>query len=105
MRLTPRKSRRVPSGACAASRASDSASTSTRAGSSRSKCIGSSILPAATNLLPVLTPIAAAALAAESVLIGALYIHYSDRPPLTYSVAMAIMAAFTSCGRFALKPF
>jgi hypothetical protein len=63
------------------------------------------ILPGATNVLPVLTPIAAAAVAAESVLISAFYVYYGDFSPLIYSVAMAIMAAFISYGRFALKPF
>jgi len=63
------------------------------------------ILPGATNVLPALTPIAAAAVAAESVLISAFYIYYSDFSPMIYSVAMAIMAAFISYGRFALKPF
>jgi hypothetical protein len=62
------------------------------------------ILPGATNLLPVLTPIAAAAVAAQSVLISAFYIHYGDRSPLVYSVAMAIVAAFISYGRFVLDP-
>jgi len=55
--------------------------------------------------LPVLTPIAAAAVAAESVLISAFYVYYGDFSPMIYSVAMAIMAAFISYGRFALKPF
>ena len=62
------------------------------------------ILPGATNVLPVLTPIAAAAVAAESVLISAFYVYYGDSSPLIYSAAMAIMAAFISYGRFALKP-
>jgi len=63
------------------------------------------ILPGAANVLPGLTPIAAAAVAAESILISALYIRYGDRSPMMYSVAMAVMAAFISYGRFALKPF
>jgi len=63
------------------------------------------VLPGATNVLPVLTPIAAAAAAAESVLISAFYIYYRDYSPMIYSVAMAIMAAFICYGRFALKPF
>ena len=62
------------------------------------------ILPGAIHVFPVLTPIAAAAVAAESVLISAFYVYYGDRSPMTYSVAMAIMAAFISYGRFALKP-
>jgi hypothetical protein len=63
------------------------------------------ILPGATNVLPVVTPIAAVAVAVQSVLISAFYIHYRDFPPLPYSVAMAIMGAFISYGRFALSPF
>jgi hypothetical protein len=63
------------------------------------------IWPGATNVLPVLIPVAAAAVAAESVLISAFYIYYGDSSPMIYSVAMAIMAAFISYGRFALKPF
>lgn len=63
------------------------------------------ILPGALNMLPVLTPIAAAAVAAESVLISAFYIYYRDFPPMGYSVAMTLMAAFISYGRFALRPF
>lgn len=63
------------------------------------------ILPGALHVLPILTPIAAAAVAAESVLITAFYIYYGDRSPVSYSVAMAVMAAVISYGRFALKPF
>ena len=62
------------------------------------------ILPGAMNLLPGVTPTAAVAVAAESVLISALYVHYGDRAPLPYSVAMAIMGVFISYGRFALAP-
>jgi len=63
------------------------------------------ILPGAFKVLPVLTPISAAAVALHSLLISAFYIHYGDRAPLPYSVAMAIMAAFIAYGRFALEPF
>jgi hypothetical protein len=62
------------------------------------------ILPSATKVLPVLTPISAAVVAAESVLISALYIYYGDSAPLGFSVAMAIMGAFIAYGRFALEP-
>lgn len=58
------------------------------------------ILPGATNVLPVLTPVAAAAVAVESILISAFYIYYRDFSPMMYSVAMAIMAACISYGRF-----
>jgi hypothetical protein len=63
------------------------------------------ILPGAIHVLPVLTPIAAAAVAAENVLISAFYVHYGDRAPLPYSVAGAVLAAFIAYGRFALAPF
>jgi uncharacterized membrane protein YphA (DoxX/SURF4 family) len=63
------------------------------------------ILPGAFNVLPVLTPIAAAAVAAQSVLITAFYLRYGDSSPMYYSGAMAVIAAFVSYGRFALKPF
>jgi hypothetical protein len=63
------------------------------------------VLPAAVGVLPRLTPIAALAVAAQSLLITALYLHYGDSSPLPYSIAMAIIAAFIAYGRFVLKPF
>jgi hypothetical protein len=62
------------------------------------------ILPGATNLLPGLTPIAAAAVAVQSVLISGLYLRYRDRAPLPYSVVMVMMAAFICYGRLELEP-
>jgi hypothetical protein len=62
------------------------------------------ILPGATNILPGLTPIAAAGVAVQSILITSFYIYYGDRSPMAYSAAMAILAAFICYGRFALKP-
>jgi hypothetical protein len=62
------------------------------------------ILPGVTKRKPVLTPIAAAAVAIESVILSAIYVHYGDFRPLDFSVAMAILAAFISYARFALKP-
>lgn len=62
------------------------------------------ILPGAIHVLPGLTPFAAVAVGAESVLISALYVRYGDRAPLPYSVAMAIMAAFIAYGRLSLSP-
>ena len=60
------------------------------------------ILPGAINVLPGLTPIAAAAVAMESIVISALYITYRDFSPMAYSLVMGIMAAFISYGRFEL---
>jgi len=62
------------------------------------------VIPGATNVLPDLTPIAAVAVAAQSVLISAFYIYYRDFSPMMYSSAMAVVAAFVSYGRFALAP-
>ena len=56
-------------------------------------------------LFPALTPLAAAAVAVESVFLSVLYIYFGDFSPLFYSVAMAVIAAFIAYGRFALKPF
>ena len=62
------------------------------------------ILPGALHLLSILTPISAAAMAAHSILICALYLYYGDRSPLPYSTIMAMMAAFIAYGRFVLLP-
>jgi hypothetical protein len=63
------------------------------------------VVPGATNLLPGLTPIAAAAVAAQSALITAFYLRYRDRAPLPYSVVMLVMAIFICYGRLELHPF
>ena len=62
------------------------------------------ILPGAIHVLPGVTPIAAAVVAVENVLICAIYIRYGDRAPLNYSAVIAIVAAFIAYGRFALRP-
>lgn len=62
------------------------------------------ILPAALGRLPIVTPVAAAVIAVQSLLICALYLYYGDRAPLPYSLAMAVLAAVIVYGRFVLKP-
>jgi hypothetical protein len=62
------------------------------------------VVPAALNVLPMLTAFAAAAVAAQSLLITGFYVYYGDSSPMSYSIAMAVMAAFISYGRFALAP-
>ena len=59
------------------------------------------------NILLWVLQIALAGLciAGGTFLISAFYIYYGDSSPMIYSAAMAIMAAFISYGRFALKPF
>ncbi len=66
------------------------------------------VVPSATKWMPVLTPLAAAALALESFLLAALFARYSLEPaatnPLVWVVGMGLMAAFVAYGRYALKP-
>jgi hypothetical protein len=66
------------------------------------------IVPAATRWMPVLTPLAAAALALEALTLAVLFAQYSlaltATNPLIYVVVMALMAAFVAYGRFALRP-
>jgi hypothetical protein len=66
------------------------------------------VVPAATNWNAVLTPLAAAALALESLVLAALYARYSLKlaatNPLVYVVPMGLLAAFVAYGRFSLSP-
>ncbi len=66
------------------------------------------VVPAAANWMPVLTPLAAAALALESLVLAGLYARYSLSPtaanPLVWVVMIALMAAFVAYGRYALSP-
>jgi hypothetical protein len=65
------------------------------------------IVPAATKWKPILTPLAAAALALETLAIAALYARYSLEltvtNPLPWAVAMGLLAAFVAYGRYALR--
>jgi hypothetical protein len=66
------------------------------------------VVPAATNWMPALTPLAAAALALESLALAVLYARYSleltATNPLVWVVMMGLMAAFVAYGRYALRP-
>jgi hypothetical protein len=66
------------------------------------------IVPAATKWMPVLTPLAAAALAVDAFALAVLFAQYSlaltATNPLCYVVVMALVAAFVAYGRFALRP-
>jgi len=66
------------------------------------------VVPASTKWIPVLTPLAAAALALESLALAGLYARYSLKltatNPLVWVVGMALMAAFVAYGRYALRP-
>jgi hypothetical protein len=64
------------------------------------------IVPAAVNWMPVLTPLAAAALALETLALAGVYARYSLKlaatNPLVWSVGMALLAAIVAYGRYGL---
>src|SRR5262245_41934456 len=66
------------------------------------------VLPAAVKWKPSLTPLAAGAVALESLVLGGLYARYSleltAANPLVWVIAMGLMAAFVAYGRHSLRP-
>jgi hypothetical protein len=66
------------------------------------------VVPAAAKWMPVLTPLAAAALALESLVLGVLFARYSLKltaaNPLVWVVGMGLAAVFVAYGRYALRP-
>jgi hypothetical protein len=66
------------------------------------------VVPIAAMWMPVLTPLAAAALALESLALGGLFARYSLKlttaNPLVWVVGMGLVAAFVAYGRYALRP-
>lgn len=66
------------------------------------------IVPRALNRMPALTPIAAAALVVEGLLLSGLNARYSVElaatNPLVWTAGMAVLAAVVAHGRFSLKP-
>ena len=66
------------------------------------------IVPAVTKWMPGLTPIAAAVLAIETLLISGVYARHSLKltaeNPLVWSVVMLLLVVFVAYGRYAIKP-
>src|SRR5262245_50161812 len=66
------------------------------------------VVPAVAKWMPILTPLAAAALALEALALAGVYSRYSLKltaaNPLVWSVVMALMAAVVAYGRYALRP-
>lgn len=66
------------------------------------------IVPAATKWMPVLTPLAAAVLALETLGLAAVYAQYSLKlaatNPLVWAVVMGLLVAFVAYGRYSLVP-
>jgi len=63
-------------------------------------CALALVIPAVTDLLPILTPIAAAGLAIEGILIAGLHYKYAERSPMAFSLVLGVLAAFVAYGRF-----
>jgi hypothetical protein len=66
------------------------------------------IVPAAARWMPVLTPLAAAALALETLALAGLYAQYSLQltaaNPLVWATVMGLLVAFVAYERYALRP-
>ena len=66
------------------------------------------VVPAALNWMPALTPLAAAVLALEALLLAVLYARKSRKLVaanlLPYALVMLVLAAFVAYGRYALLP-
>jgi hypothetical protein len=66
------------------------------------------VVPAAAKWMPVLTPLAAAALALETLALAGLYARYSleltAANPLVWAAAMGLLVAFVAYERYALRP-
>ena len=66
------------------------------------------VVPAAMKWMPALTPLAATALALETLMLAGLYARYSlaltVTNPLVWSVAMGLLVAFVAFGRYTLRP-
>jgi DoxX-like family len=66
------------------------------------------IVPAATTWMPVMTLVAAAVLALESLALAGVFARYSLKltvqNPLVWNLVMGLLAAFVAYGRYALRP-
>jgi hypothetical protein len=66
------------------------------------------VVPAITHWMPELTPLAAAALAVETLALAALYARQSLKVaatnPMVWAAVMGLLAAFVAYGRYALAP-
>ena len=66
------------------------------------------VVPAAARWMPALTPLAAAALALETLILAGLYARYSLQlsatNPMVWAAVMGLLAAFVAYGRYALRP-
>ena len=66
------------------------------------------VIPVAAKWMPIQTPLAAGALALETLALAALYARYSlelaATNPLVWAIAMGLLSAFVAYGRYAHRP-
>lgn len=67
-------------------------------------CTVGLIAPAALHWKPVLTPIAAATLAAETLVFIGVHVKTREVGPMVMSAVLGLIMAFLAYGRFVLKP-
>ena len=67
-------------------------------------CMVGLIAPAAFHWRPVLTVVAATALAIESLVFVWVHVKYREVAPIVMSVVLGLLAAFIAYGRTVLKP-
>jgi uncharacterized membrane protein YphA (DoxX/SURF4 family) len=67
-------------------------------------CTVGLIVPAAFHWKPVLTPVAAAVLALESLVFIWVHVQYREIPPIVMSGVLGLLMAFLAYGRLVLQP-
>jgi hypothetical protein len=67
-------------------------------------CVVGLIVPGVLHWHAILTPVAAAILAAESLVFIAVHVKYKEVPPIVMSIVLGLVMAFVAYGRFVLAP-
>jgi hypothetical protein len=67
-------------------------------------CAVGLIIPAAVQVLPALTVLAAALLAVESVVFVGVHVKYRERSSIIMSILLGLLMAFIAYGRMVLTP-
>jgi hypothetical protein len=67
-------------------------------------CIVGLLVPAAVQVLPALTVLAAALLAVESVVFVGVHVKYRERSAIIMSIVLGLLMAFIAYGRMVLSP-
>ena len=67
-------------------------------------CVVGLIVPSALQWRPMLTVVAAAALAVESIVFIRVHVRYHEMPSVIMSAVLGLLMAFIAYGRMVLKP-